>query len=639
VSQLRVLVAEFPANPDFKLELAEAICGSSASQARLGSNFDASGSEQVTARQGFEEAMDILDGLRRSSPINGTYALALAEAHRTVLSNRLYSPGETIRRLTNARKVLEPFVLSTGATIEQKDTYASILGMLGQTCCHANKWKDGKQAYDQAIQLLRELVKLDPASAARRRSLLVTLGNSTQFFQPRGDELLARRKEELALAESLVRDFPSIPKYRHDLGIALNNAGAAYINRTDKDPDTAMLYFDKAKQVFDELCRDYPTSKKYSDALKDAHVQRLNFQGSSHSNDLWLTYAEEYRSFLRDRAERFNDTRSLGYVAELGWHVASLLVEKGNTDDAVKWAADACAELKDYFDACNRQPELLVGQMETTRQFFLELHRAGLRGEAARIQKDLSDVMSVLNHGQRGDFCAGILGKYPEAAEHYHEHLRKDYSHFTAYSIAILLLQTGDQAGYETISRQMLERSASKSDDLNAQWQTLSACLLSPQPVADSNELLRLANGLVTSSTVQPSPVRHGRGLAAYRTGDWEGALQWCAESRELIPPYHIHDQLPPNDASYALNFIVEAMALHQLGRTDEAKTAYDAAIKKMQKVYPLVETGHVGLGKDWRTWEYLELLRREAAALLQIPTTNDPQSISESTPSVEANN
>jgi tetratricopeptide (TPR) repeat protein len=88
-------------------------------------------------------------------------------------------------------------------------------------------------------------------------------------------------------------------------------------------------------------------------------------------------------------------------------------------------------------------------------------------------------------------------------------------------------------------------------------------------------------------------------GVAEYRAGNWDAAIQAIERSHQLLGDGH---------ASHNLFFL--AMSYWQLGRKDEARAAYDQAVSWMQKTRPTDE----------------ELLRfcAEAASLLGNEGTTD---------------
>jgi hypothetical protein len=108
-----------------------------------------------------------------------------------------------------------------------------------------------------------------------------------------------------------------------------------------------------------------------------------------------------------------------------------------------------------------------------------------------------------------------------------------------------------------------------------------------------------------------------GRGLAAYRAGDWDGALTWCRKSRQDIDPLD-------GQAGQAQNLLIEAMALHRLEKPREAKASLDKAIELKHQAFPTAVTPSAGPGADWENWLAIELFQREAQELLDTSITND---------------
>jgi tetratricopeptide (TPR) repeat protein len=450
------------------------------------------------------------------------------------------------------------------------------------------------------------------------------LGYWTYFYPPKDhDEMLGRGKEQLALAEGLVRDCPSIPLYRHDLSGALVDVAAAHINRPDKNLDAAMACFAKAKDIQEALCGEYPTSKSYSHRLESILVQRMRMQAFHFTNDEWIQRAGELRQYFIMRGERFDDDYyRLCKIAEIGWWTARELVKRGRSEESAKPAADANRTLREYIANADGELENFgTTQLEPARRYFVELHRAGLAHELTRATRDLSEVIALLKAPvQRGQYCAGVLGDYPQAAVHFQEDLRQNPdSHQAAQLAAFVTLLNGDRAAHEAICRVMLERFANSNEDPNGPWRTLISCLIASPPVGNRDELARLVDKIFELDWGTARQLAsHARGLFAYRFGDWEGAVKWSAESRKLILAYDIEAQY-----GHANDLVIHAMALHHLGKPSEAKTAYDDAVQRVTKALEdePVAIGAVGVGKSWFPWINFELLRREAAQLLQIPT------------------
>ena len=135
-------------------------------------------------------------------------------------------------------------------------------------------------------------------------------------------------------------------------------------------------------------------------------------------------------------------------------------------------------------------------------------------------------------------------------------------------------------------------------------------CVLVPDAVADREAAVRLAEKAVNAKTT-PS-VRHSYlgtlGAATYRAGRYEEAVRHLDEGVKA-----------GGKGGDALDWIFLAMAHQRLGHTGESRRWMDKAISWIDsstKDKPKDDT--FGARIDWQTWLALQVLRREAEALLK---------------------
>jgi tetratricopeptide (TPR) repeat protein len=434
--------------------------------------------------------------------------------------------------------------------------------------------------------------------------------------------------------------------YRSDWALSLENLGISYLKIDNPDPVSALQHFAHAKQILEVLYEEFPVFKDSSKQLENLRALRVRVLRESGSGDEWLLCAQEHRELLLRVAKRFNDNSRISKAVQFEWWVGTELLKLRRPEEGLTWIADSCQHLRQFLIGCNGTPkDQLRVLLAVMRQSISELNDAGLTLEATKFAQDVSEIVLLLkNPRDRGEYYAGVLGKYSEAAEQYQAAFRENPDdHESAQKAAVLLLLDGDLAGHEAICRQMLERFAT-SDDADATWHTLLTCLISSHPVVDRNDLSQLADVVLEQRwseagqgrTPGADPTGYWeikasdhfeekkiRGLAAYRTGNWDGALKWCAESCELISPYD--DDGPRHKAQ---NLLVEGMALQQSGKPSQANTAFDDAVLRMQQSAVLRDQrsdsdadGGVTVQRGWLTWVYCELLRREAQTLIQSST------------------
>ena len=96
------------------------------------------------------------------------------------------------------------------------------------------------------------------------------------------------------------------------------------------------------------------------------------------------------------------------------------------------------------------------------------------------------------------------------------------------------------------------------------------------------------------------------RGMAAYRTGDWAGTLDWCGRSRELSGG---------TASMAAADFLFEAMAHQQMNHADQARAAMGEATRLIDEYLAEAQEDR---GDQWSDWLICEIVRREAEELLK---------------------
>jgi tetratricopeptide (TPR) repeat protein len=97
------------------------------------------------------------------------------------------------------------------------------------------------------------------------------------------------------------------------------------------------------------------------------------------------------------------------------------------------------------------------------------------------------------------------------------------------------------------------------------------------------------------------------KGLAEYRSGRFQSAIEWVEKSRQLLP----ETSVPHLEAQTGL---VLAMAHEGLGQTDKARQWLQSAEKVIDGQLPKSDGA---LGETWPDWIITQLLRSEAKRLL----------------------
>jgi tetratricopeptide (TPR) repeat protein len=398
------------------------------------------------------------------------------------------------------------------------------------------------------------------------------------------------------------------------LAMAHMHLGLAYKRKRSEgngEPnlEAALQQYATAKTILEELIREYPDRQHYDymnmvcNNIQSAHFTLGKTEG-------WLRAEEEFRKHYWRRADELKEDEPLLWAANRGWQAYKDLTKRGRNDLTAKWAQTACEDLRAFIA---RQPKKLPTALRQTRTWFPgELHNYGFAAEAAEFDEKLRPFFH--NPKDLGSFLAA-RGNYLEASRHYQAAVRQEpANHGTAYVAALLLLVNGDRAGYESICREMLDQ-FNDTQDAEAASRTCYACLLSPSPVGNLHQLERLANLAAKGkdSVEHKSRLTAAAVLAAYRAGDFERAIMLSAERRVYTG----------STVTIADSLFLEAMALQQLQRTTEAKATFDQAIQLKRDAFG---DEAVVFKPNWVNWLGIELLRREAEALLEISEVNTAQ-------------
>ena len=105
------------------------------------------------------------------------------------------------------------------------------------------------------------------------------------------------------------------------------------------------------------------------------------------------------------------------------------------------------------------------------------------------------------------------------------------------------------------------------------------------------------------------------------------GAVKWCGESRA---------KSGTRLDWTAQNRLIEAMALHQLGKTDDANTAFQEALESFEAAFPDDPT-KLTSRTGWIDYVDCLILRREAEQQFGVPKqADDVPSETDRPPSVE---
>jgi len=181
------------------------------------------------------------------------------------------------------------------------------------------------------------------------------------------------------------------------------------------------------------------------------------------------------------------------------------------------------------------------------------------------------------------------------------------------FQYTLIRFHLGDEKGYRDFCEQMLRRYPDEDGDN----EVVRACVLSPKPVIDPNDLVRRAERMNAKDRA-PWKV-YFEGLALYRAGQYKQAIERLEESLTMDPTW----------VARAINYAPLAMAHFRLGNPDQARTSLASAEKAIDDWtdFILREPVDSTLPIPWFDWVECRLYYREAKLLITgSPPPDDPR-------------
>jgi tetratricopeptide (TPR) repeat protein/tRNA A-37 threonylcarbamoyl transferase component Bud32 len=171
-----------------------------------------------------------------------------------------------------------------------------------------------------------------------------------------------------------------------------------------------------------------------------------------------------------------------------------------------------------------------------------------------------------------------------------------------AFAWACLFLIRGDSEGYDRFCQGMIRRAGRTKDHFEA-FVLARTCAMARQSPVDPSRAVQWANQALASD--QPAWYFHALGLAQYRAGQFDHALQSFAKANGKAWAYR------------ELNWFGLALVHHRLGHPDEARQYLDKGVQWLKRYGP------PGPGRPAKIypidWLEAQVLRREAEEMLNI--------------------
>jgi serine/threonine protein kinase/WD40 repeat protein len=296
------------------------------------------------------------------------------------------------------------------------------------------------------------------------------------------------------------------------------------------------------------------------------------------------------------------------------------------------WQRDPAQLLNDAYHLAAR--ELTFQELERFRLNVPDFLKGRLLRDAADIARRLEGDSSDMGLRKlRADLLA-CAGQFDTAIDELRKVIRHNPDdHYPHYQLLALLAQAGRPEEYLRASEEMAERFRDpRPQDTHILERVAKASLFWGASGADWDKLAPLADRALEKMTqARHQYVNYARivkGLAEYRRGNYESAVQWA--NLGLTP------NLGPTPIPYTISVpgnYVKAMALAQLGRLKEARAALELA----KAAHAATRKPYEGWDQYYNDWYMNDLMVREAEALLVAKTP--PEIAAVESKSVEPSN
>jgi tetratricopeptide (TPR) repeat protein len=177
---------------------------------------------------------------------------------------------------------------------------------------------------------------------------------------------------------------------------------------------------------------------------------------------------------------------------------------------------------------------------------------------------------------------------------------------------AIALFASGQLEAYRDVCHQSLQRFAKTTNPFAAD-RIAVAYLILPASGPDLETAAKLGETAVSAGSNHQFSIwfRLCKGLAEYRQGRYDGAVDWMQQVLEHAGP------IPERDAAA---WLVLAMAQHKLKQADPARVSLIKGREIINTTMPTLEGRN--LGENWDDWVIAHALLKEAKALIESPST-----------------
>jgi serine/threonine protein kinase/Flp pilus assembly protein TadD len=565
-----------------------------------------------------DEALPVLDGVRKlidevTEPSQKNWGILF----------RLSADYRQIGRTGDADRLLEQY-LATRPRPEVLDSLTSIREMFALATIYRtlNKPDMASRLFDQAKDAVLRLARDESLDAVD--SLFALADQFRRLDRPTEAIPIYLRARDLS-----VRKTGVWPERIANLGYAYMEAG---------QPADAI-------PIWEEICRKHGRNGPYSDELlNNRSVLAICYCRDGRPSDAIPVLEEVRDAYVAAEGPDGNDV--VATAMQLGniycdlnrWKDAVTILEVAVPKFRAKYGLDLSNTLLSIHNLarCYRETGMPIKALPLLQE-LVDFERTKLTAHPPD-RRALENLVALYGEMGKRDEAIGVLrkasdkspldapvlkllgdqfarqGKWKEAAPIFaRAYELKPDDHGLILSAAVTPLAAGERDGYDRVCRKALEQFGGTDEPVAAD-RTAKVGLLVARPADNVKPFARMAE-IAVEKGARHSWLHYfqlARGMAAYRTGDWAGALDWCGRSRHRAG----------NILSLvALDLLFEAMAHHRLNQADQARAAMDRATQLINKYLAAAKDDR---GDDWHDWLMCEIVRREAESLLVGASADD---------------
>jgi tetratricopeptide (TPR) repeat protein len=403
------LADDFPSRPKYHQNLASSL--------KLRGSLLRDTGRLGEAEKDFDQAIGIQKQLVTDSPTQPEFRVDLALSYhgRGDLLRATGRPGEAEQDLRRALSIQKQLADEFPSRPEYLLGLASGHGNLGVLLSDTGRPGEAEKAHDKALGIVRQLAADFPSRPEFRQFLATSLNNRGHLLSGTGRPKEAEKDYEQALSiqKQLAKDFPTRPEFRLELARSqTNRANLLYATSRLKEAEKD---YDQAIGIQKQLVATFPSRPDFREELAMGHGNRGNLlRITGRPKEAEKDFDEalgRYKQLVADFPSRSDFRLKLGNSHN---NRGILLFFTGRPKEAVKDYDQAVSIYKELIARAPNQP-VLRNQLAGT---CVNLAMAHLR------QRDRAGAKRLLLEGRPHHLAALKANpRHPEYRQFYRNHL------------------------------------------------------------------------------------------------------------------------------------------------------------------------------------------------------------------------